>query len=560
MSKLYIYFWPRGDVSWAEGEQVAVGLVLAEEGQPSAAENNPPTGLPTISGTAQAGETLTASTSGIADADGLTSVEYSYQWLADDAEMEGATGSTYTLTDSEVGKTIKVRVTFTDDASNEETITSAATGAVAATVPGQPEHLQVFPHDAQGLDLSWEAPASDGGSPVTGYKVRWKRATGNWDTPADVSEETVSGTTYTINGLTDGVEYAVRVIAVNAVGDGTPSAEATETPRETVPPQFETPEVDGETLTLTYDEALDRDSVPSTTAFRVTVAKVERAVDRVSVSGSVVTLTLASAVAQGETVVVSYTLPADESAPRIRDLAGNTAAGFDSTEAFNFTEETTPPQLDTARVDGETLTLTYDEALDGDSVPAVDAFTVEVETVERGVDGVSVAGSVVTLTIASAVAFGDTATVSYTAPPGESSTGILDSVGNAAPSFSGQAVGNDANPPLTVSYHSEPESHDGEKVFTFELRFSEEPHADFSYKTLRDHAFNVSGGSVQKAQRLQKEPQSNIGWRITVRPDGDGDVTIVLPITTDCSDAGAICTGDGRMLSNRLEFTISGPS
>ena len=289
-------------------------------------------------------------------------------------------------------------------------------GAVAATVPGQPAHLRVSPHDAQGLDLSWEAPASDGGSPVTGYKVRWKQANGSWDTPADVSEETVTGTTHTINGLTDGVEYKVRVIAVNAVGDGTPSAEATGTPRETVPPQFETPEVDGETLTLTYDETLDQDSVPRTTAFRVTVAKAERAVDRISVSGSAVTLTLASAVAKGETVVVSYTPSSDEEAPRIRDLAGNPAAGFDSTEAFNFTKETTPPQLDTARADGEALTLTYDEALDGDSTPATTAFQVSVGGAGRGVDGVDVSGSVVTLTLASAVAFGDTVTVSYSCP------------------------------------------------------------------------------------------------------------------------------------------------
>ena len=335
VSKLYIYFWPRGEISWAEGEQVAVSLVLAEEEeQPSAAENNPATGAPTISGTAKGGQTLTADTSGITDADGLPNVSYGYQWLADDAEMEGATESTYTLTDAEVGKTIKIQVSFTDDASTEETITSAATGAVAATVPGQPEHLRVVPHDAQGLDLSWEAPASDGGSPVTGYKVQWKQANGNWDTAEDVSEETGTGTTYTINGLTEGVEYTVRVVAVNDVGDGAPAADATGTPKETVPPQFETPEVDGAALTLTYDEALDQHSAPGTTAFRVTVEKVERTVDRVSVSGSTVVLTLASAVAKGETVVVSYTPSSDEEAPRIRDLAGNPAAGFDSTEGL----------------------------------------------------------------------------------------------------------------------------------------------------------------------------------------------------------------------------------
>ena len=157
----------------------------------SAAANNPATGAPTISGTAQAGESLTASTSGIADADGLTSAEYSYQWLADDADIPGATGSTYALTGAEVGKTIKVKVSFTDDANNQETMTSEATGPVegATTAPGQPEHLRVFPHDAQGLDLSWEAPASDGGSPVNGYKVRWKQVSGSWDTAEDVSEE-----------------------------------------------------------------------------------------------------------------------------------------------------------------------------------------------------------------------------------------------------------------------------------------------------------------------------------------------------------------------------------
>ena len=36
-------------------------------------------------------------------------------------------------------------------------------------------------------------------------------------------------------------------------------------------------------------------------------------------------------------------------------------------------------------------------------------------------------------------------------------------------------------------------------------------------------------------------------------------MTIVLPVTTDCNAQGAICTGDGRPLSNRLEITVSGP-
>ena len=94
--------------------------------------NSPATGSPTISGTAQVGETLTANTSGIADADGLSNVQYEYQWLADGADISGATNATYTLLAEDEGNAIKVEVTFTDDSGNEETLTSAATDAVAA--------------------------------------------------------------------------------------------------------------------------------------------------------------------------------------------------------------------------------------------------------------------------------------------------------------------------------------------------------------------------------------------------------------------------------------------
>ena len=93
--------------------------------------NTPATGQPTITGTAQVGQTLTADTSGISDADGLDNVSYSYQWLsARDAEIEGATGSTYEVQTSDNGKVIKVRVDFTDDEGNAESLTSAETAAV----------------------------------------------------------------------------------------------------------------------------------------------------------------------------------------------------------------------------------------------------------------------------------------------------------------------------------------------------------------------------------------------------------------------------------------------
>ena len=134
-----------------------------------------------------------------------------------------------------------MRVSFTDDADNAETRTSEATDTVAATKPGVPGHLNVFPHDTRALDVYWEAPASDGGSDITGYKVQWKESADSWETPADVSEATASGTIHTITGLTDGVEYSVRVLATNGVGDSPPSVEQTGTPRETKAPEMVRP-------------------------------------------------------------------------------------------------------------------------------------------------------------------------------------------------------------------------------------------------------------------------------------------------------------------------------
>ena len=105
-----------------------VGFAVQQQG----ASNTPTTGEPTISGTAQVGQTLIVNITGIADADGLTTSTYSYQWLGDDTDISGATDATYTLVAADEGRTIKVRVSFADDAGNETTLTSAATEAVAA--------------------------------------------------------------------------------------------------------------------------------------------------------------------------------------------------------------------------------------------------------------------------------------------------------------------------------------------------------------------------------------------------------------------------------------------
>ena len=93
------------------------------------AVNDAATGAPTISGIAMVGQTLTASTAGIADADGLTGVSYSYQWLRVDGRWKplniaGATSSSYTLTRDDQYEKIRVKVSFTDDDNNNEVLIS----------------------------------------------------------------------------------------------------------------------------------------------------------------------------------------------------------------------------------------------------------------------------------------------------------------------------------------------------------------------------------------------------------------------------------------------------
>ena len=137
-NRLLIHVYKHGSVCDEDIEE-NYSLTLTRGTPAEQPENSRPVGLPSINGTAQVEETLIASTSNITDADGLENATFTYQWLSSrDTVIVGATGATYTLVDSDEGKTIKVRVSFTDDRGNQETLTSAATGAVAAKPTAPP--------------------------------------------------------------------------------------------------------------------------------------------------------------------------------------------------------------------------------------------------------------------------------------------------------------------------------------------------------------------------------------------------------------------------------------
>jgi hypothetical protein len=90
-----------------------------------------PTGAPTFTGTVAFGQTLTADTSGISDTDGLTNPDFSYQWFLNRAPVSGETGSTFgPLTDIHARGNISLRVSFTDDKGNRESLVSGASPRV----------------------------------------------------------------------------------------------------------------------------------------------------------------------------------------------------------------------------------------------------------------------------------------------------------------------------------------------------------------------------------------------------------------------------------------------
>ena len=84
----------------------------------------------TLSATPTVGNTLTAVTSEISDADGPETLSFSYQWQAGGDDIAAATAETFTLTNAQLGKQIKVIVRYTDAANRVETLASAQTNQV----------------------------------------------------------------------------------------------------------------------------------------------------------------------------------------------------------------------------------------------------------------------------------------------------------------------------------------------------------------------------------------------------------------------------------------------
>ena len=378
------------------------------------------------------------------EVEGATS--YKLAWRQADGEFEAANATTVTDTSA----------TITMSAYGEWEVRLQACND-AGCVPGASE----LADEAPTVRLSL-APAPDAASQsqvrantftttsdlvedATSYTVGWRRARAESQGPVLPATRVPSGAV--------GQEANAQREKVNRAADET----------DTTPPRLERGEIDGDTMTFYFSEALDENAVGA--QFRVILDWGSRWCSftahprKVEVSGSqVVVHGLTNRgwpgwyrVGVGDRVRAYYykddrAFPADE---RLRDLAGNEVSTpnrspcwcFPSTRTIDLVNLTAPPALEGATAHPGWLTLTFDERLDGNSVPAGSAFTVTVNGSAvslADVDPVVVSGETVTLVLASTLASTDVVTVSYTKPSGSPLRGV----DGAVESFSTRSVTN----------------------------------------------------------------------------------------------------------------------
>ncbi|WP_316860904.1 DUF4347 domain-containing protein [uncultured Cohaesibacter sp.] len=202
--------------------------------------NDDPTGSVTISGTATEDQTLSADTSTIADADGLGA--FSYQWYRDGVAISAATGSTYTLTNDDVGAAITVGVSYTDANGTAESLTSDATAAVTNVNDDPTGSVTISGTATEDQTLSADTSTIADADGLGAFSYQWYRdgvaisgATGSTYTLTndDVGAAITVGVSYTdANGtaesLTSGATAAVTNVNDDPTGSVTISGTATE--------------------------------------------------------------------------------------------------------------------------------------------------------------------------------------------------------------------------------------------------------------------------------------------------------------------------------------------
>ena len=247
----------------------------------------------------------------------------------------------------------------------------------------------------------------------------------------------------------------------NRVGNLSAQVATNITGQDLTAPTLQYAIVNASSLVLTFSEALNSQAgfTPLPSAFAVRVAGSTVSVTQAVVSGSTVTLSLATAVDYGAAVSLSYTdLSASNDVAVVQDLAGNDAASFSHINVVNNTPNTTAPSLLSATVTENQLVLLFDDSLNNNAgyLPPLTSMSVNAAGVAVGIVSGSLNGDTATLTLSRAVNADDYVTFNYSAPASSSSKqAFQDWSGNALLSIANFSVSNltgvDLTPPSVVS-------------------------------------------------------------------------------------------------------------
>ena len=372
---------------------------------PVADINDAPTGTVTITGTVEQGEELTVSVSAVADADGTPQGGFVFtrQWqrgvTVTDAQsgqdtttwtdITDADGATYTLVQADVGQQVRVVVSFTDAAGNDESLTSTATGPVADIndAPTGTVTLTGTVEQGEELTVSVSAVADADGTPQGGFVFtrQWQRgvtvtdAQSGQDTTTWTDITDADGATYTLVQADVGQQVRVVVSFTDAAGNDEsltstatgPVADINDAPTGTVTLTGTVEQ--GEELTVSVSAVADADGTPQggfvfTRQWQrgVTVTDAQSGQDTTTwtditdADGATYTLVQAD-VGQQVRVVVSFTDAAgnDESLP---STATGPVADINDAPTGTVTLTGTVEQ-------GEELTVSVSAVADADGTP-----------------------------------------------------------------------------------------------------------------------------------------------------------------------------------------------
>ena len=202
----------------------------ASSNQTAVVASAPPsnTVAPSVSGTAQTGQTLTASQGTWS---GTAPITYAYQWRRCDsggsacADIAGATATTYTVVAVDQGSTLRVAVTASNAAGSSTAISSATAVVPApATAPSNTSLPVVSGVAQQGQVLSASSGSWSGTAPIS-YAYQWRRCDSAGANCVDIAGAT--GSSYTVVSADVGSTLRVRVTASNSAGNASTDSNAT---------------------------------------------------------------------------------------------------------------------------------------------------------------------------------------------------------------------------------------------------------------------------------------------------------------------------------------------